>query len=106
MILENPENQIMLIGAMGSIIATTLSLTIFNISVTHKFLSSGITPVLTAALIFNFSWITSLIYIISGTTASWILSIAIHSLLIGAMFILITVLIYFIKIAEKQPFDF
>lgn len=105
MILENPGNQIMLVGAMGSIIATTLSLTILNIAITNK-ISFGITPVLTAALIFNFSWIISLIYIISGTTASWILSIAIHSLLIGAMFILITVLIYFIKIAGKQPFDF
>lgn len=85
---------------MGSIIATTLSLTIFNISMSHSLLGRGLPIVLTASLLFSFSWVISLIYVIAGATNSWILELAIHLLFIGAIFILLTIIAYFIKIEE------
>ncbi|KAF5430568.1 hypothetical protein C5S39_07480 [Candidatus Methanophagaceae archaeon] len=96
-----PEtSEIMLIGIIGSIIATTLSLTILNISMTHRLFRTGITPVLMATLLFSFSWITSLVYIITGTAVSWILELTIHLLFIGAIFILLSIFTYLIKIDE------
>lgn len=72
--------EVLVISLTGSIIATTLSLTIFNISMVHSVLRMGLPLVLVAALLFSLSWVMSLIYVISGATDLWILELVIHYL--------------------------